>query len=271
MRRLLAIFLFCCASCFINHVQAHGNLHEQIEELTAQIEEQPDNAVLYVQRGLLHRSHGTYMEAVSDLQKALTIDETLEIVYIHLSQAYLQKEVADSALLHIDHYLASDPQNPTALMTKGDAYQQLGNPDLAAVTYEEAIVLKGDKAKVQDYVSWANATAQINPQSAIQCLEKGMQQFGLLITLQELALQLEIKNALYDNAIKRINAIMKPLQRKETWLVRKAEVYEQSQQPQAAKATYREAQKAIQQLKPRLQNTDVVKALSKKIEESLHP
>lgn len=252
-------------------MQAHGNLHEQIEELTAQIEEQPDNAVLYVQRGLLHRSHGTYMEAVTDLQKALTLDETLEVVYIHLSQAYLQKEVADSALLHINHYLVSDPQNPTALMTKGDAYQQLGNSELAAVTYEKAIVLKGDKAKVQDYISWANATAETNPQLALQCLEQGMQKFGPLITLQELALQFEIKNALYENAIQRIDKIMQPLQRKETWLVRKAEVFELSQQPQAAKATYHEAQKAIQQLKPRLQNTDVVKALSKKIEESLHP
>ena len=270
MLRLLLI-LFFCTSCLTNTVQAHGNLHEQIEELTAQIEEQPENAVLYVQRGLLHRSHGTYMEAVIDLQKALALDETLEIVYIHLSQAYLQKEVADSALLHIDYYLSIDPQNPTALMTKGEAYQQLGNFDLAAVTYEKAVVLKGNKAKVQDYISWANATAMSSPQSALQCLDKGMQQFGPLITLQEFALQIELKNALYDDAINRINAIMQPLQRKETWLVRKAEILEQTQQPQAAQATYREAQKAIQQLKPRLKNTDIVKALSKKIENSLHP
>jgi len=241
-------------------------LHEQIEALTQQLKEQPKNAVLYVQRGLLYQAHGSYEEATNDFQKALKVDKQLKLVYLHLSQSYLGQEQADSALYSIQTYLTHFPNNPTALISRGEAYSGLKQYDLAALDYEKSIELKGEKTTVQDYISWSKSVSSTNG-DAVACLEKGMTHLGKLITLQQEALNLELKTAQYEAAVWRIDTILEGLQRKEIWLVKKAEVLILAKRETEATTALNEARLAIGNLKPRAKNTDVIKKLMDRIEE----
>ncbi len=245
---------------------AHGDMHEQIQELTKQLEKQPENAVLYVQRGLLWQAHGSYIDAKDDFQKALNLNENLHLVHLHLGQAYLGQEKPDSALFSIQSYIAHFPNNAVGLLTRGEAYFDLEKYDLSAKDYETAIGLKGEKAAVQDYMSWAEAE-KLTGGDAVACLEQGMDHLGNLITLQQKALDYEIQAQQYDQAVSRIETVLNGLQRKEVWLVKKAEVLLLAGDNVGAKEALEQAKFAIEYLKPRAKNTEAMKRLMSRIGE----
>ena len=50
------------------------NNKEEIAKLTAQIEADPDNAVLYLERGKLYNRKNDYSNAINDFNKVLAIE-----------------------------------------------------------------------------------------------------------------------------------------------------------------------------------------------------
>ena len=76
---------------------AHGDLHQQITEISKQIERKPD-AALYLKRGELEREHREFGKALEDYRKAAELDPGLDIIHYcrgsALAESFLQPTYA---------------------------------------------------------------------------------------------------------------------------------------------------------------------------------
>src|SRR5262245_38378375 len=88
---------------------AHGDLHEQINAVTKQIDADPSNAVLYHKRGELERAHGDYTAAFADYDRAEKLDPELDVVQFSRGRSLLESNRADEAVISLSKFLALHP------------------------------------------------------------------------------------------------------------------------------------------------------------------
>jgi predicted RNA polymerase sigma factor len=107
------------------------------------------------------------------------------------------------------------------------------------------------------------------PEEALRGLDEAIHKMGPLVTLELPAMDLEVSMKHYDAALARIDAVMARLQRKETWLVRRAEILRKAGREDDAKKNYREALAAIEQLPPTHRSTRAMVDLTARIHAAL--
>ena len=95
---------------------------------------------------------------------------------------------------------------------------------VAVDDYNRAIALRpGGEPEL--YIERAEALAKLGDHdAAIRGLDDGISRMGPLVTLQLEAIEIETATMQYDAALKRVDAVMSRLQRKESWFVRKAQI-----------------------------------------------
>ena len=240
---VFSIILFCCAPAY--KAYAHGSLHEAIERKSRHIAENPGDALLLFERGLLYQEHKEAGKALADFHKVLQLEPAYYICHLPLSQLYLEKGLVRKALFHINALLALEPGNPFAYETRASVYQMMGKDGLAVADLRNAIALKNDDAiRPEDYFRLSDGILRASPGSygeAITALEEGLQQLGNIISIQSRIVSLEIESHRCGEAVKRIDQIMEPLARKEKWLAQKAQILEMDGRHEEAYAVYRQA------------------------------
>ena len=111
-----AMIAFILCSCLAFHPVAlgHGEIHERIQDVTKEIASDPDNANLYLKRGELYRQHEKWQEALADLDKAATLDSTLDLVDFHRGHLFLSRKESKPAKLHFERFLKRRPNHAYA-------------------------------------------------------------------------------------------------------------------------------------------------------------
>ena len=95
------IFLLLGSSIF-----AHGPVHELIIEYTEKIEQDPQNAQLYLQRGEYYRVDENFDAAYADFSKAEMLDPSLHLnVRFHLGHLFSEHGFPQSGLMNMDEFL----------------------------------------------------------------------------------------------------------------------------------------------------------------------
>jgi len=251
------IILFCCAPAY--KAYAHGSLHEAIERKSVHIAENPGDALLLFERGLLYQEHKEAGKALADFHKALQLEPAYYICHLPLSELYLEKGLVRKALFHVNTLLSFEPGNPFAYETRASAYQMMGQDALAVADLRKAVALKNaDAIRPEDYFRLSGSILKASPgnyDEAIAALEEGLQRLGNIISIQSRIVSLEIESHRCGEAVKRIDQIMAPLARKEKWLAQKAQILEMDGKPEEAYAAYRQAGAEAQALKSRRGNT----------------
>lgn len=94
----------------------------ELEALSKQIAQQPENPELYFNRGNIHAALGDYAAAIADLSKAIGLDSTRGYYYVRLSDLYLlsyapKLNLPDSkrAIDLLEAYLAKFPDDQLVL------------------------------------------------------------------------------------------------------------------------------------------------------------
>ena len=266
------MLILMCSWLFVPNAMAHdGNLHQQIRALTKQIKKDRKNGSLYFRRGHLYRQHGEWKYALKDYRKAFRLDPSIERYHLAVAELYVDAEKLDSAMWHADAFLAQYPHQTEALLVRIAVYEARGNAEGMVEEYQQIIAHSQEK-RPEYYISLSETILRIdstNYADAIHWLEQGLQDKGFLILFHQKILTLELAQGHYDKALHRIDTILARLDRKEEWLVRKAQVFEQATQFKEAITTYRAAQAAIGELPLRHQHTSHIKTLSKEIQAAL--
>ena len=107
-------------------LHAHGDLHEQIEAITARIDNDPDNAELYLKRGELRRAHREWAAAQADFDRVASMNPALDTV--ELSRGLLWMEMGEVAQAEkaLRRFLSNHPDHVVALAAHGRAVVRLG-------------------------------------------------------------------------------------------------------------------------------------------------
>src|SRR5262245_20147748 len=68
----------------------HGDLQEQIAEVTIQLSKDPKNAILFHKRGELYRANGQFEEALEDYAAAEHLDTNLPVIHLSRGRTLLE-------------------------------------------------------------------------------------------------------------------------------------------------------------------------------------
>lgn len=224
---------------------AHGDLHNQIAQLTKQLESEPKNALLYHKRGELHRAHGEYSEALADYGAAEKLDPKLDVVFLSRGRALSESEDFPAALKALDHFLIQQPDHIDARWLRGRTLARLNRRDAAEKEFARVIAATEEPSPEQVIERAQNLERAGRIDNALSSINSEIQRIGNLVTLETEALNLELQLKRYDEAVKRLDNLIARAGRKESYLVRKAEVLRQAGKDDVAQRCYSQALEAI--------------------------
>lgn len=232
-----------CFFAFILPVSAlaHGPLHDRLADLTAQLERDPANASLYVERGELHRHHRDWKAAEDDYTRAQHLNPQLAGIDFFRGRMLFESEQRQAALAALNRYLSDQPGQPDALIIRGRVLLQLDEPLAAARDFDDAISQLREP-QPEHYLERARALAAANAvQEALRGLDEGVTRLGLITTLQLYAIELDLKAGHYDAALARLDTVAARSPVKAHWLLRRGEILEAAQRPHEARVSYEAA------------------------------
>ncbi len=246
---------------------AHGPVHESIVRLTKSIEQAPDSADLYLQRGQFYQIDGDFDRAFTDYNKAKKLLPNLLHTDVQIAKLFLENKYSNSALLYVNPVLEKKPDHVGALMTRAAIYTALNENELAASDFETAI-LHVKEPRPEHYIAISKAVIMAdstNYKESVQWLQKGEEVLGDNIVLRTYAIDLAVSHQVYDEALSMTNSVIEKMPRKEKWLFRKAEILETAGQIDEAIAACEQASIAISQLPRHIQGTRSVSELEAQI------
>jgi len=251
---------------------AHEGVHEQIAAITAKIKRDPKNASLYLQRGELHRLHRDWMRAAADYDRAERLQPGLQIVDLARGKMLFDSGKLQRAKLTLDRFLSRRPAHYEGLITRARVLVKLGARTDAAKDFTRALSL-ASIPEPELYLERANVVAVGVAQlpDALSGLDEGINKLGPLVTLQLVAIDLELRRKNYDGALVRLDQITAQSQRKEAWLVRRGEILKLAGRDDEARAAFNAALTAIESLPPAHRQSRSVSALELRARSALIP
>ena len=251
-----------CVALLSSLAHAHEGLHEQIAAITAKIKRDPKNAMLYLQRGELHRLHRDWVRAATDYDRAERLQPGLKIVDLARGKMLFESGRLQRARLTLDHFLTRQPGHYEGLITRARVLAKLGARVNAAKDFTQALALS-TVPEPELYLERANVLATDVRQlgEALRGLDEGIDKLGPLVTLQLAAIDLELRRKNYDGALTRLDQIAAQSQRKEAWLVRRGEILKLAGRKEEARAAFNAALIAIESLPPAHRQSRGVSAL----------
>ncbi|MEL7532300.1 MAG: hypothetical protein AAFN10_13365 [Bacteroidota bacterium] len=260
--RFATVYPFLLLLCLpYQALLAHGPVHELINEVSKQIEADPQNARLYLERGEYYRLDHNFDASYSDLLFAERLDSSLHIdVAFHLAQLFSEQRYPQSALTYIDKFLAAYPQHVKGLITRAGIYKQLGQDSLSVNDFSEALRF-AKEPRPHHFLEIAQATLRTDSTDFIGAkywLAKGERVLGFNIVLRSYAIEIDRLAQDWPAAIAKVDDIISRLARHEKWLLYKAELLEEAGQIPQAIETYEATLKAIEGLPRRMKATRAV-------------
>lgn len=250
-------------------LQAHGDLHEQIEAITARIEKDPDNAELYLKRGELHRAHREWAAAQADFDRAANRNPSLDTVNLARGLLWIDRGEWAQAEKALGNFLAIHPDHAAALAARARVLVRMDRPEEGAAEFTRALAVK---PLPELYLERARALVKANTanlENAVRGLDDGLAKLGPVVTLQLLALDFEVQMQDYTAALARLDAITLRSPRKEAWLARRGDLLHQAGRSAEARVAWKDALAAIAQLPPHRRSTRALTALESQLQANL--
>jgi len=255
---------------------SHGDLHDQIHDVSTKLHHDMHNAALYLKRGQLYLKDETPNEAIRDFRKALDLDSELMVAHYHLAQALLTIGESDTAERHARLFIASLGQMTYGGLSRGYGllgriYQERNDPINAAEAYEKSLQ-NNMQPRPFSYLRVAEAYVQSGQQyhqQALNILDKGIDKLGPIVTLQEAAIELELLFEHYDAALTRVRTLRTQGLHEANIHFKQASIMSKAQRLEEAQAHYKMALTEIDRLPTNKQSSRAMLKLRLSIEEEL--
>jgi tetratricopeptide (TPR) repeat protein len=119
-----------------------GKAEDALSEFDQAIALDPNNAQALYGRGLLHQSEKQHQLAIEDFTAASGLTPQRAGPLLGRASSYLALDKAREAAADLDEAALADPQNVQIWITRGLAYERLGDRAKAADSYARAINLR---------------------------------------------------------------------------------------------------------------------------------
>ncbi|WP_243472070.1 tetratricopeptide repeat protein [Winogradskyella sp. MH6] len=252
--RLLYILSFVLSSTALN---AHGDLHKRIQEVTEEIHKNPDSANLYFKRGKLYYQHSNYINSLKDFKSSskLGLESVEQDFYIAKSNYHLEN--FSKSIRTIKRILKEDSGNVGALKLLADIYFKKSKYEKAANLYDEAI-LNSEAALPEDYLyaskAWYAIGTEYGHKRSQSILIEGIEKLGDIIVLYNELISNYIEMQDLDSAVKFQNKVIKISNRKERAYLELANIQIQQEKFEEAKISIDKAEDSYKKLPHRIRN-----------------
>jgi tetratricopeptide (TPR) repeat protein len=268
-RRAFAIFLAGGLLWSVG-AAAHDDPGHQIAELTREIAAEPRNAGLYLRRGELHRVNRELPAALADYSRARRLDPGLAAVDLGAGRVFLEAKRPAEAKRVLERFVRARPKDSEGRLELARAFAGLRSVDAADEQYANATALASRPSPDVYFERARFLRAAGRLPGAIHALDEGIGRLGPLASLEELAVDLELSRKNYDGALARLDRAFPPTNgRQETRLARRGEVLAAAGRSVEARESFRQAQRSIERLPPRLRQTRAIQKLEERVRKSL--
>ena len=169
----------------------------------------------------------------------------------------------------VESVIIKSPENGRALVLRGQIRSGQGDRKKALGDYERGLAKVADPEPVL-FLEWAALEiAEGRTNAAVECLDAGIKRIGPELSLLTRAWELELESKDLPAALKRADAILELVNRRETWLTRRGEVLLKMGNTAEAKQSFTAALYSMQKLPPRLQQSPSMVTLRGEIEQGL--
>lgn len=207
----------------------HGEVHASIRILDRRIAQTPDNALLYLRRGELHRIDENWTASEADLRRALA--GGLGIARRALGTMFLDAGRLEQAEAEARRFLENAPMDADGWALLARILHARDRHELAVPLWKRAATCpRGDRPDI-----WIQRTRAMmargipsETDSVLADLDRASERLRRPVTLELEALAIERTQGAWDAAIARIDRIAERARRKTAWTLLKAEVLQQA-------------------------------------------
>jgi tetratricopeptide (TPR) repeat protein len=262
---LRRIILNCFKIFFLFFIGAsvtygHGSDDEVIRSLTREIKNKPNESGLYFIRAETYSSHGDFNLALKDYEKSQKLNVKQEGIEFGIAKVFFKRKMFKKSLQVIEDYqrrnLALDTET---LLLKSRTLRELKKWKESTEAYHQVV------RQIKNY------SADILCERAETQLMLGNDQLDSIISdldienvkyhddvLTEIIIGYEIKRKNWTKAIERYRILLSGKQRKESFYIKIAQIYELAQSPIEAVMYYHKAKEEIAQLPEHLKKTQMI-------------
>ena len=232
---------------------SHADLQLQIEQLTAQLEQQPDNADLLLKRGNLQRRHGDWASARADFSRVREIQPDNKTIDWFEGRLDVESGRTTEGVQYLDRFLLANPDHAIALQNRAQGRLLLGQPLLAAQDF--ATVIETSEKPAPSLFS-ANAFALIDAggehfSSAMKVVQSGLARFPSEINLTGIGVDLSLVQLDTDTTAELMGQLPVAIQKLPQWQTREALMDCLNGHEEKAAAWFTSAGKALPEVRQR--------------------
>jgi tetratricopeptide (TPR) repeat protein len=247
---------------------AHGDLDIRINSATLEIEQFPDSAILYLNRGELHYQHEEYLLALTDFKETYDLGFIDTRIHLGMAKSLLKLKQYEESISYVNQIIKTSPNHVVALRLKGDILFEMEAYGSAA-EYYELVIQHADKTFTENYLeaanAWANTDLPNKLELSIKILQKGIDDLGPLLVFYQAISELYEQHLNFEQAIVYQTKIIEISNRKEFSYVKRAELYRANRNYSAALEDLKAAKAAIQQLPISKQNNSAILSLIEEV------
>lgn len=229
---------------------AHPGAHETAEHFSQQIQQDPQQQALYIHRGIAYSNAGDYSLALLDFSTAEQLGDP-RIVGFDLGVLYYRMGDLDRSRHYFDTFLQHFPDDIGCLEYRARLSRDAGDYNDAVADFKRIFELQ-DNSNPGHYVSVAQMLSE-NPAlgtgAALDILDQGMAQLGVIPQLQHYAIQLEAARGNYSAALVRLKSLQAGLGDSPQWQVDIADLLAKLGQSVESREWYLLANQQLQHLR----------------------
>jgi len=234
-----AISLWFCQPGF-----GHGDLHEVIGSVSAELSEKPDDPALLLRRAELLRLHGEFAAAEADYRAVERLRPDLAAVELGLAELRLAQGREDAALELLDRFLSECPEHAEGHLLRAVVLERRGEEKKAEKDFSAAAGFSTEPHYVTALADFLVRHNQAD--AAIRCLDAASAARGGVPVLEQRALEIEEQSGRTAAALNRLDRFIAREPRPDIWLVRKARLLEANGENAEAVGTWRLAAVAFE-------------------------
>jgi predicted Zn-dependent protease len=223
MRRTacLLCLLFLCTS----PSHAHPGVHEALEHFGKQIQLNPQQQSLYIQRGIIYSNDAQYQQAQLDFERAAELGDSV-LVGFDFGVLYYRMAEFDTAKQYFDQFLVRFPNHAACLEYRARLARDSGNFDASIADFRRVFELQ-KQPNPGHYISAAQMLQTMPPdgtEQALAILDQANEKLGMTPQIQKYAITLELQRKQPEKAITRMLALEPILGAGPEWKVDLAEL-----------------------------------------------
>ena len=269
MRRWVKAFLLALCLSQPLTVAAHEDSNARIISLTHDIALNRNDARLFLKRGKLHRMSGHYGDALRDFEWAAQRDPTLIEVDLQRGLTLLEIGLPAHGKLYLDRYLGQKPDDGQAHAARARTSIALGDNLGASAQFARAIAISPNPDYYLERARALAAAGEEHIEEALRGLDSGLRRLGQVVSLQRLAIDLELTRENFDRALARVDRMSDVKRRPDLWLARRGDILMRAGRREAAREAYTQALAAMEKTSPRRRKTKMAIELNSRLRSTL--